>query len=136
MSNLKNACALVAALIAAFPAPTQENDKQPRKFELVAESPAFWNLIDRDAQLTSVASGFGFTEGPVWDRAGFLYVSDETQNKIYRVYLNGQKQTVLSLGDPDGNTFDEQQRLIDCASVSSDNPRESGWAVYDACRPL
>ncbi|HTS05975.1 MAG TPA: SMP-30/gluconolactonase/LRE family protein, partial [Candidatus Eisenbacteria bacterium] len=60
---------------------------------------------------------FGFTEGPMWDPAGFLYVSDETINKIFRVYPNGKKEEVIALGDPDGNTFDRHRRLIDCASV-------------------
>jgi hypothetical protein len=27
------------------------------------------------------------------------------------------KEEVIALGDPDGNTFDRQHRLIDCASV-------------------
>jgi gluconolactonase len=64
-----------------------------------------------------VGTGFGFTEGPMWDPAGFLYVSDETLNKIYRLYPDGRKEELISLGDPDGNTFDRQHRLIDCASV-------------------
>jgi gluconolactonase len=88
-----------------------------REFELRAESPEFWKLVSRDAKLAVVATGFGFTEGPVWDSRGFLYVSDETLNKIFRVYPDGHKEELISLGDPDGNTFDEQLRLIDCASV-------------------
>lgn len=88
-----------------------------RTFGLEAASPAFWNLIDRDAKLETLATGFGFTEGPMWDPAGFLYVSDEEINKIFRVYPDGRKEEVISLGDPDGNTFDRQHRLIDCASV-------------------
>lgn len=88
-----------------------------RQFELAAASPAFRELIDRGAQLTQVATGFGFTEGPVWDPAGFLYVSDETLNKIFRVYPDGRKETLIELGDPDGNTFDRAHHLIDCASV-------------------
>src|SRR4051794_2109074 len=36
-------------------------------FELQALTPEFWGLFDRKAQLTKLASGFGFTEGPVWD---------------------------------------------------------------------
>lgn len=95
----------------------QNTNKPRRKFELVAQSPDLWKLLDHDAKLTVVATGFGFTEGPVWDSAGFLYVSDETQNKIYRVHLDGTKESVVALGDPDGNTFDRQQHLIDCASV-------------------
>jgi len=89
----------------------------PREFQLQAESPQFWNLVDHNAKLSVVATGFGFTEGPVWDETGFLYVSDETLNKIFRVYGDGKKEEVIALGDPDGNTYDRQHRLIDCASV-------------------
>jgi len=88
-----------------------------RTFELQSLSPKFWDLIDHNAKLETVATGFGFTEGPMWDSAGFLYVSDETLNKIFRVYPDGKKDEVIALGDPDGNTFDRQHRLIDCASV-------------------
>ena len=67
---------------------------------------------------TTVGSGFGFTEGPVWDPAGFLYVSDEETNKIFRLYIaDGRKEELISLGDPDGNTYDRQHHLVDCASV-------------------
>jgi gluconolactonase len=88
-----------------------------REFQLQAESPQFWNLVDHNAKLSVVGTGFGFTEGPVWDQAGFLYVSDETINKIFRLHPDGKKEEVIALGDPDGNTFDRQHRLIDCASV-------------------
>src|ERR1700691_5329841 len=88
-----------------------------RSFELQPLSPKFWDLVDRQAKLETVATGFGFTEGPMWDAAGFLYVSDETINKIFRVYPNGKKEEVIALGDPDGNTFDRRHRLIDCGSV-------------------
>jgi gluconolactonase len=88
-----------------------------RTFELQSLAPKFWELLERDAKLETVATGFGFTEGPMWDESGFLYVSDETLNKIFRVYPDGKKLEVISLGDPDGNTFDRQHRLVDCASV-------------------
>jgi CDGSH-type Zn-finger protein len=29
--------------------------------------------VDHDAKLSAVGAGFGFTEGPVWGEAGFLY---------------------------------------------------------------
>jgi gluconolactonase len=89
-----------------------------RKFSLEATEPGFWHLFDHKAELTTVASGFGFTEGPVWDPSGYLWVSDEGLNKIFKVNTRtGQKQEILSLGDPDGNTYDRQHRLLDCASV-------------------
>jgi gluconolactonase len=91
--------------------------QKTRDFKLEPLSPTFLELIGRDAKLETLATGFGFTEGPVWDPAGFLYVSDETINKIFRVYPDGKKEEVIALGDPDGNTFDRRHRLIDCASV-------------------
>ena len=91
--------------------------QKSRTFKLEPLSPKFSDLIASDAKLETVATGFGFTEGPMWDPAGFLYVSDETINKIFRVHPDGKKEEVISLGDPDGNTFDRRHRLIDCASV-------------------
>ena len=98
-------------------APLSGAQGSTRSFELQAQSPMFWDLIARDAKLDRVATGFGFTEGPVWDPAGFLYVSDETLNKIFRVYLDGRREELIALGDPDGNTFDRRHQFIDCASV-------------------
>jgi gluconolactonase len=91
--------------------------RSPREFRLQADLPQFWDVVDANAKLGVVGTGFGFTEGPVWDEAGFLYVSDETINKIFRLRPDGKKEEVIALGDPDGNTFDRQHRLIDCASV-------------------
>jgi len=113
-----NALLLFAALQTAGVLLISESHGETRReFELIAHSPKFWKLLDHHAQLTTLATGFGFTEGPVWDAAGFLYVSDETQNKIYSVHPGGSKETIIKLGDPDGNTFDRQHRLIDCASI-------------------
>lgn len=103
----------VSAISLPLSAPTQK----PQSFKLEPLSPKFEDLIASGAKLETVATGFGFTEGPTWDPAGFLYVSDETINKIFRVYPNGRKEEVITLGDPDGNTFDRRHRLIDCASV-------------------
>jgi gluconolactonase len=108
---------LVIATLIAVCAGFAHAPAEPGQFQLQAESPHFWDLVDHDAKLSVVGTGFGFTEGPVWDDAGFLYVSDETINKIYRLRLDSKKEEVIALGDPDGNTFDRQHRLIDCASV-------------------
>ena len=115
MNSRYLAAALLASIsLAVFCAETQE---PKREFQLQATSEDFWSLFERQARLSTVASGFGFTEGPVWDPAGFVYVSDEVINKLFRVYMDGRKEELLSLGDPDGNTYDREKRLIDCASV-------------------
>jgi len=107
----------IAMLFAGSLLVAAAQEKPARSFKLTAESAGFWKLIDAKSKLTRVSGDFGFTEGPVWDDSGFLYVSDEEKNKIYRVFLDGRKQELISLGDPDGNTYDRQHRLIDCASV-------------------
>jgi gluconolactonase len=107
---------IVPAALLVFAATTAPAQKT-QAFKLESLSPKFQELIDSNAKLETVASGFGFTEGPMWDPAGFLYVSDETINKIFKVYPNGKKEELIALGDPDGNTFDRRHRLIDCASV-------------------
>jgi gluconolactonase len=110
--------AMIAACVAlAFVAIGQGQKAPPRKFELRAESEEFWKLFDRGAALETFASGFGFTEGPVWDSHGFLYVSDEIKNEIVRVFPDGRRETVFKTGDPDGSTYDRKHRLITTASV-------------------
>jgi len=110
-------CVIALLHVIAVAASPLSAQKPRREFQLQAESPLFWNLVDHNAKLGTVGTGFGFTEGPVWDESGFLYVSDETINKIFRLYSDGRKEEVIALGDPDGNTYDGQHRLIDCASV-------------------
>jgi gluconolactonase len=112
------AIALLSALLAVtIPSCPGQTERPVRQFALQAESPRFWDLIDKDAKLERMATGFGFTEGPVWDPSGFVYISDEEQNKIYRVYADGRREELIALGDPDGNTYDPHHNLIDCASV-------------------
>jgi gluconolactonase len=107
----------VAVMVCGYQGARLRAESPARHFEFHARSEEFWNLFDRRAELKPVGTGFGFTEGPVWDPAGFLYISDEEQNKIYRLSLDGQKQELISLGDPDGNTYDREHRLLDCASM-------------------
>jgi gluconolactonase len=109
-----SAVLLIAFLVSKVAWP----QKSPsRHFALVAGDPTFWTLFDHNAKLRKIGSNFGFTEGPVWDRAGFLWVSDEEQNKIYRLYPDGRHEEMIALGDPDGSTYDRAHRLVDCASV-------------------
>lgn len=103
----------------AAPAGGQRRGPQLREFSLQAVTPAFWKRIDKGAQLATIASDFSFTEGPVWDprNGGFLYVSDEETNHIFRLAMDGTHTTIASFGDPDGSTYDEKGQLLNCASV-------------------
>jgi gluconolactonase len=108
---------IIPMLACCFLAVSQNRGAAPRQFELQAESPKFWELFAQDAKLEKVAGGFGFTEGPVWDPHGFLYVSDEEKNQLSRVYPDGRVETLLQIGDPDGSTLDAKGRLVTTASV-------------------
>ena len=114
---MKIALTFAVGLFLASNISTAQETKKPREFSLHADTPQFWELIPKSARLDTVGTGFGFTEGPVWDPAGFLYVSDEEQNKIYKLSPDGNKSELIALGDPDGSTYDREHRLIDCASV-------------------
>jgi gluconolactonase len=52
--------------------------------EIARLDPALDAVIAPDARIEQVASGFGFTEGPVWDPAGALLFSDPNENTLYR----------------------------------------------------
>jgi gluconolactonase len=108
---------LYACVALQLTALAQHRKQPPRKFEFKAESEDFWKLVDPAAKLEKFAGGFGFTEGPVWDPRGFLYVSDEVKNEIVRVLPDGRRETVFKTGDPDGSTYDRRHRLIATASV-------------------
>jgi len=110
---------IVVLLFSCFQCSSAQQGKAKATFELRALAPEFWGLIDHDAHLETMGTGFGFTEGPIWNPAGFLVVSDEEKNVIYHLYPDGHREKVIELGDPDGNTytFGDQYQIIDCASV-------------------
>ena len=75
----------LASVLILLPELAGQAQKPKREFQLEGKSEELWRLIDRNAKLGTLASGFGFTEGPIWDPKGFVYVSDEETNKIVRV---------------------------------------------------
>ncbi|MCH8223885.1 MAG: SMP-30/gluconolactonase/LRE family protein [Chloroflexi bacterium] len=63
-----------------------------------------------------VATGFEFTEGPLWHPDGFLYVSDVDARVHYRVDLGSGEKTVIRTdsGGANGATFDADGRVVLC----------------------
>ena len=64
--------------------------------------------------LEQVASGFVFTEGPLWHPDGFFYFVDVRTNALYRIVLGQQSELVRKTEGGNGTTFDLQGRLINC----------------------
>jgi len=61
-----------------------------------------------------VASGFVFTEGPLWHPDGFFYFVDVRASVLYRLTLGQTAEIVRKTAGGNGTTFDLQGRLINC----------------------
>lgn len=87
---------------------------------LRAISTDVYELIDRDAEVERVATGFLFTEGPVWHRDGQYLLFSDMPGDVMRKW--SERQGILEFRKPcsksNGLTFDAQGRLIACEHAS------------------
>jgi gluconolactonase len=58
--------------------------------KIVRIDAALDKLVAADARIEKLAGGFGFTEGPVWMRGGFLMFSDIPSNTIHKWTPDGK----------------------------------------------
>ena len=79
--------------------------------------PAFDRIIGDSPRLDHLATGFGFTEGPVW-RGDHLLFSDIPNSRIVRYELAEEGPRVTTFRYPSGNsngmTLDRERRLVTC----------------------
>jgi gluconolactonase len=61
-----------------------------------------------------LATGFTFTEGPLWHPDGYYYFVDLRANKLYRITPGQKPELVRETQEGNGTTFDLQGRLIHC----------------------
>ena len=72
-----------------------------------------------------LATGFVFTEGPLWHPEGFYYFVDMRQSRLYRVIPGKAPELVRdTTGEGNGTTFDLQGRLVIC---EGGNRRVTRW---------
>ena len=83
-------------------------------------------LVDENAEVEQIATGFSFTEGPIWMADGSLHFSDMPGDKRRRWHPT---EGVTVLRDPsnkcNGMTRDDHGNLIVCEHVTSSLVRES-----------
>ena len=92
--------------------------------EVVKLDPAIDAVVPPNPKIFKLAEGFIFTEGPVWNREGYLLFSDPNANTIYKYGPDGKlsvfKQRsgysgkdVAEYGQPGSNglTYDREGRL-------------------------
>jgi gluconolactonase len=85
--------------------------------DLVVLDPRFRHMILGNAAIERIATGFRFTEGPVWYGDGrYLLFSDIPNDRLLRWDEITGAVAILRdpSGFPDGNTRDRQGRLITC----------------------
>lgn len=87
-------------------------DKKDGKFDMV---------VGRDVRVEKLASGFVFTEGPVWHpREHFLLFSDIPGNTIRCWYPNEGVSTFRHPSNmANGNAYDRQGRIVTCEHATS-----------------
>jgi len=82
--------------------------------------PSFARLVDADAAVTQVGSGFVFTEGPVWHpRDKYLLFSDIPPSIRYRWDANGTRESLNPSNKGNGLTYDRDLNLIVCEHATS-----------------
>ena len=103
------------------------------------KSQALGELVDEDAEVERLATGFTFTEGPIWNTDGYLHFSDMPGDVRRRWQRAGWREEVLR--DPsnkcNGMTFDNDGNLLVCEHVtSSARSRAARRHAGDARHPL
>jgi len=68
-------------------------------------------------EIECIATGFRFTEGPVWHPDGYLLFSDIPVSRIYRWTPTHGVTLLREPGDSNGLTFDRQGRLLVCEQL-------------------
>ncbi len=82
--------------------------------------PAFKNLIDPDARVVQAATGFIFTEGPVWHPGGqFLLFSDMPGDVRRRLDRSGVREVARPSNKGNGMSYDAELNLLVCEHSTS-----------------
>src|SRR5882724_2590652 len=143
-ASMKKTCIALPVLAIVVLAGIGSSNAQAPADKVVRLDAALDALISVDAKIEKVASGFGFTEGPVWvqrGREGYLLFTDIPGNKVHKMTSDGKVSiyedqsgyrgpwngwTMLTVGSAtpngpfimvgaDGLAVDPEGRLLLCA---------------------
>ena len=85
--------------------------------QVEAYDSAIRQIVPEKVTLEQIATGFEFTEGPIWC-GDYLLFSDIRRNRIIRLCMRSQGPEVTTFRSPSGNsnglTLDKSGRLITC----------------------
>lgn len=86
----------------------------------VAHDPAFRRLIDEHAPVRQEATGFTFTEGPIWHPVErYLLFSDMPADTRRRLDRSGVREVMRPSNKANGLTYDADLNLLACEHATS-----------------
>ena len=87
------------------------------KTQVKVNDSKIWQIVPKETEMKQVATGFSFTEGPIW-YGGSLLFSDIPQNRIVQLHMLSEGPEITTFRCPSGNsnglTLDMSDRLIAC----------------------
>src|SRR6266511_1310478 len=85
------------------------------------KSEKLFELVDQEAQVEKLATGFTFTEGPIWNKAGGYLLFSDMPGDIRRRWSEDDGVTEVANPSNKGNgmTYDAEGRLLVCEHVTS-----------------
>ncbi|MCY3637821.1 MAG: SMP-30/gluconolactonase/LRE family protein, partial [Chloroflexi bacterium] len=76
------------------------------------------NIVE-SGEAERLATGFVFTEGPLWHPDGYLLFVDIRRSQIFRLVPGGEPTIIReNSGESNGMTFDAQGRVVICEMVN------------------
>jgi gluconolactonase len=86
----------------------------------------FVDVVGADVRIEQVATGFGFTEGPVWDKARRRLIWSDMKHDHMRSWSSerGVETYRRPSNKANGNTYDPQGCLVSCEHATSRVVRE------------
>lgn len=107
-----------------FYKPSHVEEAHASKLDVVRNDPALDAIVPKDAIAERLATGFLFTEGPIWHPDGYLLFSAPNENTIFRLTPDGDLSVyraksgytgpdIAEYGQPGSNglTLDREGRL-------------------------
>jgi gluconolactonase len=90
------------------------------------KSESLAELIDRDAQVERVATGFTFTEGPIWNKEGQFLLFSDMPGDVRRRWSerDGVEEIMRPSNKCNGMVYDAEGNLLVCEHVTSSLVRE------------
>ena len=86
----------------------------------IADAQKNQSIIATGAKVEKLADGFSFTEGPVADKKGNVYFTDQPNDKIFVWSVDGKLTEFGSFGRANGMFLDRDGRLVSCSDMENE----------------